>query len=197
MARKRPVPIVATLLVLAAAGTMLALGFWQLERRTWKNELLGRYEAAARQPEPVAFPMGNLADAEQVYFRTSRVNCRQVNGPLRAIGGHSAAGELGYVHIASCDTGGRLPVPVQIGWSRGPDKVTWQGGQVTGTIAPYDDAPARLIADPPQAGLSASQMPSAADIPNNHLSYAVQWFFFAGTSLIIYAIALRKRWTDR
>ena len=30
-------------------------------------------------------------------------------------------------------------------------------------------------------------------MPNNHLAYAVQWFLFALTALVIYAIALRKR----
>ncbi len=33
-------------------------------------------------------------------------------------------------------------------------------------------------------------------MPNNHLSYAVQWFSFAATALIIYALALRRRRRD-
>ncbi|HNJ47416.1 MAG TPA: SURF1 family protein, partial [Novosphingobium sp.] len=35
------------------------------------------------------------------------------------------------------------------------------------------------------------------DIPNNHLSYAVQWFLFAATALVIYGLALRKRLAAR
>ena len=31
-------------------------------------------------------------------------------------------------------------------------------------------------------------------IPNNHLSYAVQWFLFALTALVIYVLAVRKKW---
>ena len=27
-----------------------------------------------------------------------------------------------------------------------------------------------------------------------HLSYAVQWFLFAATALVIYVLALRKKW---
>ena len=50
-----------------------------------------------------------------------------------------------------------------------------------------------MIADPPLAGLEANARPDPASIPNNHLSYAIQWFLFALTALVIYAIALRKR----
>ncbi|MDB5686282.1 MAG: surfeit locus 1 family protein, partial [Rhizorhabdus sp.] len=42
-------------------------------------------------------------------------------------------------------------------------------------------------------GLEPSVPPSIADIPNNHRGYAVQWFIFALTAAIIYAIALRRR----
>jgi surfeit locus 1 family protein len=30
-------------------------------------------------------------------------------------------------------------------------------------------------------------------LPNNHLMYAGQWFFFALTALVIYVLALRKK----
>ena len=43
------------------------------------------------------------------------------------------------------------------------------------------------------AGLDANARPDPATIPNNHLSYAIQWFLFALTALVIYGIALRKR----
>ena len=51
----------------------------------------------------------------------------------------------------------------------------------------------RLVADPPVAGLAANARPDPQDIPNNHFSYAVQWFLFAATALVIYGLALRKR----
>ena len=61
-------------------------------------------------------------------------------------------------------------------------------------ILPGDGAVgARLVADPPVAGLGANARPDPSDIPNNHLAYAVQWFLFAFTALVIYALALRKR----
>ena len=50
-----------------------------------------------------------------------------------------------------------------------------------------------IVADPPLAGLIANARPDPRDIPNNHWSYAIQWFAFAATALIIYALALRRR----
>ena len=51
----------------------------------------------------------------------------------------------------------------------------------------------RLVAAPPQAGLAQLALPDPRDLPNNHLSYAVQWFLFAATALVIYVLALRKK----
>ncbi|MBU6269649.1 MAG: SURF1 family protein, partial [Sphingomonadales bacterium] len=73
--------------------------------------------------------------------------------------------------------------------SRAPTSPDWRGGAVAGVIAPGP----RLVADPPLAGLAANARPDPGTIPNNHLSYAVQWFLFALTALVIYAIALWKR----
>jgi cytochrome oxidase assembly protein ShyY1 len=50
-----------------------------------------------------------------------------------------------------------------------------------------------LIARTAPAGLKPAAPPSAADVPNNHLAYAVQWFIFAAVALIIYVLALRRR----
>ena len=44
------------------------------------------------------------------------------------------------------------------------------------------------------AGLDQLAPPDPRDMPNNHLSYAVQWFLFALTALVIYFLALRKKW---
>ena len=64
---------------------------------------------------------------------------------------------------------------------------------MTGTIAPGAGEAIRVIADPPLAGLAANARPDPADLPNNHWSYAIQWFAFALTALVIYGLALRKR----
>jgi surfeit locus 1 family protein len=64
---------------------------------------------------------------------------------------------------------------------------------VRGVIAPGP----RLVADPPLAGLEANAIPDPSQIPDNHLSYAVQWFLFAGAALVVYVLALRKRLQEK
>ena len=83
--------------------------------------------------------------------------------------------------------GGRAEVV--LGWSRDPRGPDWRGGEVMGVIAPGP----RLVADPPLAGLEANRVPDPSEIPNNHFAYAIQWFLFAATALVIYALAVRKR----
>jgi surfeit locus 1 family protein len=50
-----------------------------------------------------------------------------------------------------------------------------------------------LIATPPLAGLDANAPPDVESVPNNHLAYGVQWFFFAGVATVIYLLAVRRR----
>ena len=54
-----------------------------------------------------------------------------------------------------------------------------------------------IVSDTPAPGLKPTAQPNPADIPNNHFSYAVQWFLFAGVATIIYIIALRRRWRQK
>jgi hypothetical protein len=105
-------------------------------------------------------------------------------------------GEPGYLVIADCRTGVEGPgMAVELGWSKNPNAgKTWRGGLVSGTIAPDSRSLMRLVAASPGPGLSASAPPSPDTIPNNHLSYAVQWFLFAGIAALIYVLALRQRW---
>ncbi len=190
----RRIPIFATLIVLAAVATMVGLGIWQWERAQWKANLLVHYAEALDNPDPVPFPARAGADAEGSLYRLSSVDCPHPTGEWSSIAGHNADGEVGYVQIASCPLEGGGVVPVQLGWSKVPNPPEWSGGHVTGRIAPFMEDTIRLIADEPQAGLQANASPDPQDLPNNHMAYVVQWFFFALTALVIYILALRKRW---
>ena len=94
-----------------------------------------------------------------------------------------------------CMTGVEGPaMNVVLGWSKNPNaRPQWHGGLVSGIIAPDSKSRMRLVAATPAPGLEANAPPSLADIPNNHRSYAVQWFAFALMALVIYALALRQR----
>ena len=189
------VPVLPTIIVLLAVATMIGLGIWQIQRLHWKEALLADYASAATKP-PIAWPMPADPDALPLY-RKSSVNCVSVEG-WRASSGRNRAGAAGWVHIAACRTGAEGPgAQVVAGWSQRPENPQWAGGLVTGVIAPDSRFLVRLVADPPVAGLAATQPPSLDDIPNNHFAYAVQWFLFAGIALVIYVLALRRRTGER
>jgi cytochrome oxidase assembly protein ShyY1 len=130
----------------------------------------------------------------------------------KEIGGRSRAGAIGFRHIAACTTGAEGPgLLVDMGVSTTPNtKSAWTGGPVTGraTYEPDDHSflvrmagkapPLRLmiVSDTPAPGLAVSPLPDPSSVPNNHFSYAVQWFLFAAIAVIIYVLALRRRWKD-
>lgn len=184
-------PILSTLIVLLAVGVMIRLGLWQLERRDQKEALLVRYAAAQGAAQDVPYPV-DPAGYDAALFHRSRIDCR-VAGPDAPVAGHNARGATGWAHLVPCTLPGGARADVVLGWSRDLAARQWSGGLVTGMIAPGAEGRVRLIADPPLAGLAASAAPDPRDVPNNHLSYAVQWFLFAGVALVIYALALRKR----
>jgi surfeit locus 1 family protein len=82
---------------------------------------------------------------------------------------------------------------IVLGWSRSPASSRWDGGFVTGTVVPTGEFGFKIVADPPLAGLQPMAKPDPGDLPNNHLAYAGQWFFFALTALVIYVLAIRRR----
>ncbi|MEO1044204.1 MAG: SURF1 family protein [Pseudomonadota bacterium] len=185
------IPILPTIIVAAAIATMIALGVWQLGRADEKAALLARYQAAAAGQPVHDWPQ--MPDADDLpLYRRSGFACAEVTS-WRSTSGRNAKGRAGWVHIATCRIAGDAEAQLQTGWSLQPQTPTWQGGAVTGIIAPDGNALIRLVADPAVAGLEASAQPSPADLPNNHLSYAVQWFLFAAMAGIIYALALRQR----
>ncbi|MGD9470830.1 MAG: SURF1 family protein [Novosphingobium sp.] len=203
----RRMPIVPTLLVLAAVGVMIGLGLWQLDRLRQKEALIARYQAAQADPG-YSFIWPYLPEA--AYTRV-QAYC---NDPSRwtAVAGRNARGEAGWAHVVRCTIGGYEPdIPpemrspdfvlhsadIVIGWSRAPQPVKWIGGKVSGTVVPTGELGFKIVTDPPLAGLQANAKPDPRDIPNNHLAYAIQWFFFAGTALVIYALALWRRWQGK
>ena len=169
----RKLPLIPTLVVLAAAATMVALGVWQLQRAQWKEDLLGRFRQAQAMSSAVEWP-DSPAEYERALYRHARITCAEVTG-MDATAGRSAEGQAGWAHVAHC--------------------LLRDGGEVGGFIGPAGKG-VRLVAAPAQAGLQQLAAPDPNDVPNNHLAYAFQWFFFAITALAIYWLALRRKWRE-
>lgn len=191
----RRLPVLPTVIVLIAVAIMIRLGFWQLDRLHEKEGELARLAANVSAPV-IDFPADRFDQSN--LFRPARLDCRNPSIPVM-----EGAGKAGYRLIATCEGGAK----VQLGTARDPMiKVNWAGGVVTGSIGQvpdsrpmivtaFDHSPRELmlVADRPQAGLSPNPPRSIEEVPNNHLSYAVQWFLFAAIALVIYGLALRKR----
>jgi cytochrome oxidase assembly protein ShyY1 len=199
-------PILPTILVLAAIAVMIALGVWQLQRKGEKEALIALFERNMAMSSLVTYPELPPVEDRFLYRKSSIVCLEPVRWDPRS--GTDRAGKSGIRMIADCRTGAEGPgvlVDVGIGDDFAPPK--WTGGIVQGTIVPGPEQPtliarmtgeavparAMLVAEVPAAGLRASAVPSAADTPNNHLAYAVQWFLFAAAALVIYILAVRRR----
>ena len=192
----RRLPLIPTLIVAAAAAVMIALGFWQLRRAVEKDALLGRFRAAQNLP-PISFPTGAMHEDQLPLFRHATGMCLKPVAK-RSTAGRNRAGEPGYSQIVDCTTGAEGPgMSVELGWSKNPNvAVDWRGGLVSGTIAPDSRMRLRLVAASSPPGLEPSAPPSIEQIPNNHRSYAIQWFLFALIALVIYGLALRGKTKD-
>jgi cytochrome oxidase assembly protein ShyY1 len=202
---KRTIPIVPTIIVVLAALLMVRLGIWQLHRLHEKEGLLARYAVnEAKRPLPFValFPVTD----DSLYRRTSAFCLNVVSWKAEA--GRSAEGTPGWRHIASCRTGAEGPgIAVDMGVSGDSPAPAWKGGPVSGRLTWLPDnqplvgrlfrTPAArspmIVSDTAAPGLKPTIQPNPGDIPNNHLSYAVQWFLFAAIALIIYGVALWQR----
>lgn len=188
------IPLIPTILVAGAIAVMIGLGVWQLQRAKWKHGLIARYAQAEKLP-PIAWPTLPVADDQLPLFRHATGVCLRPVAK-RTVAGEGASGEPGYVHIVDCTTGAEGPgMSVAVGWSKNPNAaVNWRGGPVSGIIAPDSRSRMRLVAGSAPEGLETVAPPSLSSVPNNHMSYAIQWFAFAAIAGIIYVLALRLRW---
>jgi len=202
----RRVPILPTLLVFAMLSFLIGLGIWQLQRASWKAGLITQLEAAQTQPllEPADF-LAAMRGQRSVQYRRAELLCAPGEVlPYDLKGGSSAGGQSGFLVLVSCRPNRKAPDIVAVaGWTRRPDAAQVPlkvDTKFTGLIIerPYGDAPGRpqfmLIPDTAVPPLQRSRLPSPQDLPDNHISYAGQWFGLAGALLVIYGLWLRRRW---
>lgn len=190
-------PVGPTLLVAVALPALIGLGLWQLERRDWKNALMT--ELAARQAAPL-LDLSRGGDWRDLNLRRVRVDCSAWRRPARVRGGDSATGDSGFSYRLDCQPKGMAPglLEVVVGWATRPDvAVTPTPGAVTGIMVARQPpvagaAPWVLVAATGTPPLAPVAPPSTETIANNHLSYAVQWFGFAATLGVIYAVYVRR-----
>ena len=194
------VPVLPTLFVGLAVCAMIALGLWQLLIRLPEKEAYLAQLAANPARPAIAFPA--QADDTLLFRRTTATCVAPVTVTL------AGAGAAGYRAIAACAPAKGRPGPlVQLGTTHDLHaQIAFTGGAVAGYLSHAPDArpllaglwdhaprPLILVADTPPAGLARNRPPELDAVPNSHLAYAGQWFFFAAVASIIYSLALRRR----
>lgn len=202
--RRLRLPLGATLLTLVMVPCLIALGLWQLERREWKHALIARLEAATTLPPVTRGDIERATrDGRSLQYRRAAVDChpgRRARYDIK--GGTSADDQGGFLVLVDCDDPARdrPDLVVVAGWTVRPDAVTTLDldTRFTGILIdkPYGDAAGRprfmLIPTSAVAPLRPSRLPTPGDLPDSHLSYALQWFSFAATLSIIYAVYVLK-----
>lgn len=198
--RRRGLPLFPTLLTILAVALMVGLGLWQLQRMRWKDALLAEMAAAASAP---LRDLGDAAPRSADAFRLVRAVVRCRAQPPVERGGRNRDGASGYATWLLCEAGG-APLWLDIGWHPRPGSpdaaaaarrlADGKPAAMTGVIAPTEtrEARFRLVVRDGVAPLRASAPPDMAEIPNNHLAYAIQWFAFAAVAMAVWAVYLRR-----
>jgi len=193
-------PLVPTLLTAIAVPTMVGLGLWQLERARWKEGLIARLAANASAPE---LRLGEAPIPADAGFRRVILWLDCPSAPPTPSSARLPSGQAGYGWRLSCRAGNGGFVTVSLGASAGPldsararalgqaasGRSIWRGVLVE---RPGGAPGWLLVSADTLAALEPVQPPTLASIPNNHRSYAVQWFAFAATLAIIFALWLQS-----
>ncbi len=216
-ARALVAPTIATAVMLAM---LLALGLWQLHRRTWKLAILAdidRAEASAPIPLP-AHPLAFTKVSVTGHLRSDLSACYGVD--VRDVAGGTA---IGAQLVQPLERPGQEPVLIDRGWVReGQGDIP--GGNVTivgyvrepaspTMFTPADDLATRhfYTLDPARIGASLGLahvapftvvamgdggVPEPASAlprpPNDHLNYALTWFALALSLVAVFIAYVRK-----
>ncbi len=189
--QRRGFPVLPTLMLALALPTLVGLGCWQLARHHWKDALLAEYR---RNIDAPLLDLGDGPIPEGSQFRRARLmlHCPAAAPDERA--GRNIGGASGFAKFLPCTSGGR-PLQLDAGWTARPDPTPLAAfsGPMAGRLIPDASGGWIMVAEQPLPPLQASAAPTLDTIPNNHLSYALQWFGFAAVLAVIYALWLYRR----
>lgn len=211
-------------LVLGLGGiaTLISLGFWQLDRLEWKEEMLAEIETRIVSP-PVALPA--TFDPDKDRYLPVQVQGAYLPGEILVLTGMKGVG-AGYKVITpfETDTGRRILIdqgfvaearktdarpPNQaeiignLHWPRESDWFTpdpdvdgrlWFARDVPSMAKTLDTEPVLVVLRETTA-IAPEVKPqpvSTAGIPNDHLGYAITWFGLAIVWLGMTVVLIRR-----
>jgi len=204
----------------AGAAVLIWLGIWQLQRLTWKEEVLANIEARITAP-PVALP--EQPDPQRDKYLPVRasgiarpglrvlVSVKNLGPGYRMIsildmGGRQVLLDRGFLKLETPSdlTGeqtitvtGNLHWPDEVdGLTPDPDLKTglWFNRDVPAMAAALGTEPVLIIARKIDGGsFATTPLPVGTEgIPNDHLNYAITWFSLAAVWLLMTGYYLRR-----
>ncbi len=199
--------ILPVLFGVVGCAILLALGGWQVQRLTWKNEILSDLRSAITAA-PVAVPAsatpdmrylpvhlaGRLTGAE-LHILASIKDQGAVYRIIAAVeseAGRRVMVDLGTVPTTAKDVAraGTVAVTGNLHWPEETDGFTpepdlpkniWFARDVATMAAALNTEPVLIVArniDPPLPGVTPLPV-GTEGIPNDHLQYAITWFSLA------------------
>lgn len=213
--RFRKPTLLTVILGLVCLAILLTLGSWQLDRRAWKAGLIATIDQRMDLP---AAPLPAAIGPEWTYRRVT-VQGDVVPGSWFRFPGRAKDGKVGdLLMLLIREPGGRLVLAEQdfVGFGEPlpplPATAFVEGvlrqPSEPGLFTPDNDPAANhwYVVDPQAmaANIEASgQGPVLplyvvdkgwrAELPNNHLQYALTWFSFAVIFIVIFALFHRRR----
>ena len=204
----------------------LGLGFWQLQRLTWKQGLLASIDRGEAAP-PVALPAAPEPFSRVIVSGQFEPGAVRYGSEVRA---DASGAIIGSYVVGVLDQQAGPPIVVDMGWA--PD--TWHGDlpagtvQVEGYVRPPEHTPWLGTADDPAhrrffaldpLGIGAALgnlrvepftivalgplggVPEPVQAlprpPNDHLSYAVTWFSLAAALVVVFAVFVKQTVQER
>ena len=191
MRKHRGFAVLPTLILVLALPLLIGLGFWQLSRHHWKDAMLAEYR---RNIDAPLAELGRRPIPADSQFRRARLEVDCPSAPPVERAGRNLEGATGFVRLLACTHGGQ-PLQLDAGWATRPDPspLPAVSGAMTGRLIPDADGGWILVAEAARPPLVPSAPPTLDTIPNNHLSYAIQWFSFAAILAVIYGLWLFRR----
>ncbi len=218
MLRKILFPLI---LGLSGCGVLLSLGFWQIERLAWKEDILADIDARLAAPHA---PLSRFVSEAQDEYTRVLVSGRPTAEELHVLDSGTAAG-TGYRVISKFETEIGV-IMVDLGLLALDNKEAaplTRNMRVTGTLLWPDDQndstpepdlarniwfarnvatmsqalgtlPIMVVAsqsDPADPRLTPLPI-TAAGIKNDHLEYAITWFLLAGVWAIMSLYLIRR-----
>ncbi|WP_425037830.1 SURF1 family protein [Primorskyibacter sp. S187A] len=199
---------------LIGAGILVSLGVWQIQRLAWKEEVLARIEARISgapielptEPDPEEHRYAPVAltgevGADELYVLTSRKRVgagHLVISPFTTEDGRTILLDRGFVRTDQRDEirpTGPASIRGHINWpddrtSSTPDNDVggniWFARDVAAMAEALKTEPLMVILAQSDTDLGTTPLAvDTANIPNDHLNYAITWFSLAAIWLVM------------